>query len=213
MCFSRAKVHQEAPLDQNRVNELIEKYAVTEAEIDKCWRAFVELDSSGDGFIEREDLFRGLQQKKHYVAEYFFNAIGFKPGVPVQLETLFDPLFSFMLLWRSQIIQIVFDELDTEGTGWIQNAEMQHRMSKFLNVDAYSQISSSIQQCVEDADADSNGQIVLSEFTTLVNKLPRLLLPIFQMQVALQNATLGRRVWENKIEAAILADQVRFPQS
>ena len=208
MCFSR-KRKSSAPLAWEQVKALMDKYGVDEAEIDTCWERFNELDGRGTGFLGRQDILFGLDQPVMYVTEFFFDAIGFKEDLKMKVETLYEPIFTVVTLTRAKIIRIMFDQMDIENAGWISNDEIELRVCKFCGVTRYDEVRQNIRDCISDADADKNGRIQSSEFVALVGKLPRMFHPVFKMQAALQQFTLGKNVWERKMELAVLRERER----
>ena len=121
-------------------------------------------------------------------------------------------------LTKDQIMYIIFQMFDTDGSGFIERDELVALSEAVLSMSEGS-YKGNHATFMENLDVNSDGMLDFPEFMVINDRFPMVFFPAFKIQDVLRNATLGVSRWKaliarfDRLEAARAKKKGEEPRS
>ena len=171
---------------------------LTMSELQMLRKSFDQIDISGDGDIDREELIEALNERTTPLTDAVFALLDLDGNGRISFDEFVVCLATYCLYTKEDILQFMFNIFDVDQSGALDDAEFKE-LCRAVNCSEplfAGNFASAMQQFDENAD----GVIDFKEFRALNQKFPMLLFPAFRMQEGMQKLTLGATKWRKILE-------------
>ncbi|KAF0689428.1 Aste57867_19134 [Aphanomyces stellatus] len=221
----------EVPMPDERMLKNIEKLQLNESDLKTLYKRFSKSDKevrvlsfpsshalsastlvgaiatdwvcSNSGSIDRDEFFRSFGEQRTAVGDAVFALIDIDNSGELDFSEYVEALGAFCLLNTEEVLKFCFFVFDQDKNGTIEGNELDALLEMLHQDNATSNMAAA----VEKFDFNGDGKVDFAEFVVLNQQFPALLYPVYRLQLAMKEHTMGESWW---IKRADLLNELKF---
>lgn len=191
-----AGVMKHQPYYNQRLQHMMDYLSLTEDEVYTLHDLFVEIDVDKGGTIDVDELFDYLEEPKTGIAEGFFNWIDRDSSGELDFSEYVHMLGTVCMMGSADMFQIAFSIVDTDGSGFVDEKEIEGMLEMF---ECSTRVRQTLMSKVRKLTSRHRDNYVkINEFRTICDQFPSVLFPIQRLQDKLMSVSMGTRWWNKK---------------
>ena len=171
---------------------------VVDADLEKLYRLFQDIDKDGSGEIDLVELIHYLRLERTKFNKRVFTIFDEDGSGEIDFREFVVALWNYCTMGKSALTIFAFDLYDTDGSGEIELDEVE-RMLKEVYGKAF-KTSRVAQQLLNKITVhchlDTGGAISVERFNHFCTAHPGLIFPAFRFQIELQEKMCGKQFWK-----------------
>lgn len=178
-----------------RAQEAVEVLGITQTQVRRMYKSFVELDDGLEGRIHLSDFFEEfLGLPRSAVTDAIWLAlVENTTGSMLSFEDFVLITCVYCMFTEEDILRFSFSTFDANGNGDLDEEEFR-QMLRIVNHER-PLFPGNFKQALETFDVNQDGVIGFDEFVEMHKRFPLLMWPLFQLQDRMQERSLGRPAW------------------
>ena len=156
-------------------------------------KSFEDIDIDESGEIDYDEFLEHMEERRNAFTDAVFRLIDENGDGVLEFDEFVSICGSFCMWNRGEILKFCFDTFDADGGGTIDEQEFEALAKTISHKDPT--FPGNFQKALEEFDTNGDGLIDMDEFTTLNQRYPMVLFPMFRLQDKMQTCTLGLRRW------------------